>query len=198
LGLFSLIKNLKCILRDCMIDKTKQKFLDAALKLFAEKGYIGATTLAISEEAGFSEKTLFRKFKTKKNLYDKVLAKNTEKMEKEFASIFENLEYENSRDILENFVRSLAKTGWNNFEFIFLSTTHKSPLFEPMMSANMDFLGKFLEETIGNEKINYRILGVTISSFIFLITVERHFGRTIIDFDVALDEFIENLLLYIE
>ena len=49
-----------------MADETKQKILDTALKVFAEKGYKGATTLTIAEESCFSEKTLFRKFKTKK------------------------------------------------------------------------------------------------------------------------------------
>jgi len=31
----------------------EQKFLDAALKIFAEKGYKGATTVTIAKEAGF-------------------------------------------------------------------------------------------------------------------------------------------------
>ncbi|MGZ7107882.1 MAG: TetR/AcrR family transcriptional regulator, partial [Methanobacterium sp.] len=44
--------------------------MDTALKMFAERSYLGAKTKSIAEEAGFSEMTLFRKFKTKKNLYD--------------------------------------------------------------------------------------------------------------------------------
>ena len=67
-----------------MTDKTEQKILNASLKIFAEKGYNGATVMAIAEEAGFSEKTVFRKFKTKKNLYDTVLIKNGEKFVQEF------------------------------------------------------------------------------------------------------------------
>ena len=31
-----------------MVDKTEQKILDAALKIFAEKGYKGATTRGIA------------------------------------------------------------------------------------------------------------------------------------------------------
>ena len=49
-----------------MSNTTEQKILEAALKMFAQKGYKGATTMIIAEEAGFSEKTLFRRFKTKK------------------------------------------------------------------------------------------------------------------------------------
>ena len=66
-----------------MIDETERKLLDAALKIFSKKGYTDATTIAIADEAGFNEKTLFRKFKTKKNLYDQVLSLNAEKYKKE-------------------------------------------------------------------------------------------------------------------
>lgn len=59
-----MIKSLEILQWIAMADETKQKILDAALKIFAEKGYKGATTMSIAEEAGFSEKTLFRKFKT--------------------------------------------------------------------------------------------------------------------------------------
>ena len=53
-----------------MTDKTEQKILDSALKLFAEKGYDASTTITLAEESGYSEMTLFRIFKTKKNLFD--------------------------------------------------------------------------------------------------------------------------------
>jgi AcrR family transcriptional regulator len=52
-----------------MVNKTEQKIMDAALKVFARKGYKGATTRAIAYESGFNELTLFRKFKTKKKSF---------------------------------------------------------------------------------------------------------------------------------
>ncbi len=58
-----------------MVDKTEQKILDVALKEFAEEGYVGARTRIIAEKSGFSEMTLFRKFKTKENLFNMVLNK---------------------------------------------------------------------------------------------------------------------------
>ena len=181
-----------------MVDETEQKILDAALKIFAEKGYKGATTGSIVEEAGFNESTLFRKFETKKNLYDVVLTKNTEKIEKEFLSVFEDKEFEDSRDLLETYVKNLAKVSLDNFDFLFLSITQKSPLFEISMGRMTDFLEKHIEENIKNEKINYKTLGLTILAFILLINIERYFGRSIIDYDVAIEEFIDNLLLYIQ
>lgn len=47
---------------------------DAALQLFAEKGYAGATTLEIARRADVSETLLFRHFGGKANLYDAVVS----------------------------------------------------------------------------------------------------------------------------
>jgi len=47
----------------------RQQILDAASGLFARKGYQGATTREIAEEAGINEALLFRHFPSKENLY---------------------------------------------------------------------------------------------------------------------------------
>lgn len=44
------------------------KILKAALKVFAKKGYSAATTSEIAREAGIAEGTIFRHFKTKKDI----------------------------------------------------------------------------------------------------------------------------------
>jgi AcrR family transcriptional regulator len=41
------------------------KLLDVTLRLYAERGYLGATTRRIAEEAGVNEVTLFRRFGSK-------------------------------------------------------------------------------------------------------------------------------------
>lgn len=50
-------------------ESTRQVVLDAALRKFGEKSFLGATTIEIAEEAGVSEKTLFDLFGDKKTLY---------------------------------------------------------------------------------------------------------------------------------
>ena len=52
---------------------TSQKIIDSSIRLFGEFGYLGTSTKAIAEAAGISEMTLFRKFKTKQNLFDSML-----------------------------------------------------------------------------------------------------------------------------
>jgi AcrR family transcriptional regulator len=50
-------------------ETTRQQVLDAAIKKFSEKSFLGATTIEIAEEAGVSEKTIFDLFGDKKTLY---------------------------------------------------------------------------------------------------------------------------------
>ncbi len=52
---------------------TKERILEAAYKCFSSKGYLGATTREISGLAGVSEVTLFRHFKSKRELFEEVL-----------------------------------------------------------------------------------------------------------------------------
>ncbi len=52
---------------------TKQQLLEATLKLISEKGYLGATTREIAQEAGVTELTLFRHFGSKERLFEELL-----------------------------------------------------------------------------------------------------------------------------
>lgn len=46
----------------------KKKTLESAIKLFAKQGYNGTSTLQIAKEAGVSQATVFKYFKTKEDL----------------------------------------------------------------------------------------------------------------------------------
>ncbi|MFK5883830.1 MAG: TetR/AcrR family transcriptional regulator [Candidatus Izemoplasma sp.] len=52
-----------------MQDKTNQ-ILKASISVFVKKGYIAATTKEIAKKANVAEVTLYRKFGTKKNLFE--------------------------------------------------------------------------------------------------------------------------------
>lgn len=49
-------------------NKRHQQILDAAMTVFLRKGFNGSTTKEIAKEAGVAEGTIFRYFKTKKDL----------------------------------------------------------------------------------------------------------------------------------
>ena len=79
-----------------MTNNTEQKILDAALKEFAKKGYDATTTRRISKTAGFTETTIFRKFGSKKNLYNQILDYGMKKLEDEYFSV-QNLDQKFNR-----------------------------------------------------------------------------------------------------
>jgi AcrR family transcriptional regulator len=54
-------------------EPTRNKILAAALKLFSQKGYLGATTRQIAKEAGVAEVTLFRHFLSKEKLFEEMI-----------------------------------------------------------------------------------------------------------------------------
>lgn len=54
-------------------DDTRERILEAAARVFAEKGYARATTRALAEAAGVNEVTLFRHFGSKANLFAAVV-----------------------------------------------------------------------------------------------------------------------------
>jgi AcrR family transcriptional regulator len=54
-------------------DDTRQRILEAAAHLFAERGYARATTRALAEAAGVNEVTLFRHFGSKEGLFSAII-----------------------------------------------------------------------------------------------------------------------------
>jgi AcrR family transcriptional regulator len=57
---------------------TRDKILEAAMKLFADKGFSGTTTKEIAELAGVNEALIFRYFSTKRDLYGAIIEKKIE------------------------------------------------------------------------------------------------------------------------
>jgi len=58
-------------------DKTDQ-ILKASISVFVKKGYLGSTTKEIAAKANVAEVTLYRKFKTKQNLFEQSVRNITE------------------------------------------------------------------------------------------------------------------------
>jgi AcrR family transcriptional regulator len=53
---------------------TREKILDASLRLFSKKGFLGTTTKEIAQKAGVAELTLFRHFSSKERLFEEMIA----------------------------------------------------------------------------------------------------------------------------
>lgn len=181
---------------DCKVDKTKQKILDVALKLFSEKGYAGATTKIIAAKAGFTEMTLYTKFKTKQNLFDQVMIYGMKKLNDDASSILlVDKEFNSSVDFLDTYVRNLEKFVWNNFEFFKLGFNQERKISEMfLMEGSYDF-SKYIEKNLPNQKIDYMAFTLSIFSFVYMYDLGKYHGRQDTSIEVLLDKFIYNLSL---
>ena len=64
----NILKSYFSISHDETFPPGKKKTIEAAIKLFAKQGYHGTSTLQIAKEAGVSQATVFKYFKTKEDL----------------------------------------------------------------------------------------------------------------------------------
>ncbi|WP_424354287.1 TetR/AcrR family transcriptional regulator [Methanobacterium sp. MBAC-LM] len=182
-----------------MTDETKQKILDAALKLFSKRGYAGATTRIIAAEAGFTEMTLYTKFKTKQNLFNQVMIYGMEKLNKDASSlIFVDKEFEDPKDFLETCVKNLDKFFWNNFEFFNLGFNQDRKVTGPIWKESTEGFSKYIEKHIPNQKIDYMAFTLSIFSFVYMSNLGRYQGGHNPLRDQILERFIYNLTLCIE
>ena len=179
---------------DYMADNTAQKIIDAALKVFGEKGYKGATTRVIAEKAGFSELTLFRKFKTKENLFDMALIQNIIEFKKEFHSILLENRSEDPEEFLKKLIKDIAKIVDDNFEFIHIINNEKSEASEPFKKEFINSLSNYIKKNIPNSKMDYKALGITIFMVTYGISLSKNHGETFINHEEILEGFINNSL----
>ena len=160
-----------------MTDETKLKILDAALKLFSEKGYGGATTRVIAANAGFTEMTLYTKFKTKQNLFDQVMIYGMGKLNEDASSIlFIDKEFEDPQDFLETYVKNLVKFVWNNLEFFRIVFNQDRKIVGPIMKESISDFSKQIETHIPNQKIDYQAFTLTIFSFVYMFNIGVYLG----------------------
>ena len=193
---------------DYMTDKTEQKIIDSALKIFAEKGYTGATTRVIASDAGFTEMTLYRKFKTKENLFKAVLNRSNQKMMEDFGLIFMDKKFKNprnsvsgprnevsygSREFLEILIRNLVKLGQNNFEFIKITMNESNRISGNFIEEFVDHISIYVEKNVQNKEMDYRIFVFNILSFIYLLLL--NYGHSFKDQEEAIDKFINNIFV---
>ncbi|MFD1735086.1 TetR/AcrR family transcriptional regulator [Bacillus salitolerans] len=92
------------------------KIIEAAAVTFAEKGFAATSTSEIAKKAGVAEGTIFRHYKTKKDLLFSIVRPTIERLlaphlAKSFAKDVFTVQYES----YEDFLRKLAK---NRYEFL--------------------------------------------------------------------------------
>lgn len=177
-----------------MTKETEEMIMETALKIFAERGYLGAKTKAIAEEAGFSEMTLFRKFQTKRNLYNMVMEKNQNKLIVDFEHLFNDDQYDSVDEFMKNFIKNISILIESNFEYIIIST-HEGP--ESSKSGNLNSkLLKALEKYIQNQEIfkdstlDFEVFTFNVVTFTYFVISDKMRGKLFDDHDEVIDKFI--------
>jgi AcrR family transcriptional regulator len=98
-----------------MSDK-QRKILEAAIETFSEKGYSGSSTSEIAKKAGVAEGTIFRHYKTKKELLLAIVTPTVARFVAPFfIKTFAKEVFENEYERYEDFLRVVAK---NRLEFV--------------------------------------------------------------------------------
>lgn len=105
-----------------------EKIIESAIKEFAEKGYLGASTNKISKSAKVSKGTIFYFFKSKEKLYIECLKKiigNFEKLFLEFLKKNKELDFFDL--IISWSYEKIKLMQKNQYYFMFLKTTENLP-----------------------------------------------------------------------
>ena len=114
--------------------KTRSALLQAALELFAERGFNGSPTALIAKRAGVASGTLFFHFKNKEELIHELFKEVRVKIEKKALESFSE-----QMPMRERFLRAfseLLRYGLDNpNEFKFIEQYHFSPLSDRESSS---------------------------------------------------------------
>lgn len=117
-------------------DDKRAALLQAALELFAEKGFHGATTALIAKKAGVASGTLFCYFSTKDDLIHELFLEVRAK----FLEAMEPLPKQ--MPIRERFIRTITRLLRfilaNPKEFVFIEQYHFSPHFTTCEEGSLE------------------------------------------------------------
>lgn len=105
---------------------TKDKILEAAVKLFTEKGFHDTSMAAIAKEACLGKGTLYWYFSSKEELFEEVVIREGRKIIKETHNFTIQEEGQSAGDILKSFFRLNFKRIYRNKKAIGLFTNTES------------------------------------------------------------------------
>lgn len=191
------------------MDKTEQKILDAAIKVFASEGYEGATTRKIAEAAEVNEVTLFRKFQSKENILRAVITINRDIILKTLESVLRMEKEENIEMCLRTLGMGLMKVMRErvNIMVILISEGRRNPeiaaILESVIQIIVARISEYFEFLIINGKMRNtdpRTAALTFLCYLSYMSQLRGvisdnvLGSCKEDFDVFIDIFINGIL----
>jgi AcrR family transcriptional regulator len=139
----------------------EEEILEAAIKIFSEKGFSAATTSEIAKEAGVAEGTIFRYFKTKKDILIKVMTKVLEILGEKLiierlTNLFEENKEKSERDILIIILKDrleMFEKYWDMIKIVATEMQFHEDLREAFMKSVVT-KGKNVVETFLSTGVN--------------------------------------------
>ena len=132
------------ITKEERIPPGKKKTLESAIKLFAKQGYNGTSTLQIAKEAGVSQATVFKYFKTKEDLLYTIIVPVIPKL---FSSFLGRVKKANSiQELISYVVRDrfeFLEENRNTVRIVFSELLTNEELKKQLLSSNLKIFEEF-------------------------------------------------------
>ncbi|MHB0977015.1 MAG: TetR/AcrR family transcriptional regulator [Candidatus Aquicultorales bacterium] len=178
-------------------ESTKERILDAALELFAEKGFASTTTKEIAAGAGINEVTLFRHYGTKANLFQEGVARFSP-----LETLTKNVDDRLTGDLvhdLELLARNYLDIAQSRIRYIkvAIGELNRTPELLEAVSQVLMYLGAHLESHLKDLRKSgripdgdYRLLSQMFYTLLFQYVLVRDVFMSGL-YEATADEFVE-------
>ncbi|WHY18463.1 helix-turn-helix domain-containing protein [Paenibacillus sp. G2S3] len=146
------IEELLAISEEDKLTPKQISILHAAIEVFSEKGYAAAATSEIAQKAGVAEGTIFRYYKTKKDLLLSIIGPTMSRMlapfvMRNFNGVL-NVPYDSFEEFLRMFIINRLEFARKNFKIlkILIQEIPFQPVLREQFAENI--LSKVLERVI--------------------------------------------------
>ena len=179
------------IMKEEKMPPGKKKTLEAAIKLFAKQGYNGTSTLQIAKEAGVSQATVFKYFKTKEDLLYSITLPVLPKLYLVFLGRVQNA------NSIQELIRYIVR---DRFEFLEENSNTVKIIYSEILT-NENFKKQVIESTleifdefdIKETLYNYKKINPEINENLTTAEIIRSFAGPIITYVAQRFVLFENV-----
>lgn len=187
--------------------KTRQSLVDAALKLFGQRGYSGTTLRLIAEEAGCSRGPIYWHFANKEELFEEILAYSQAPLEQLVAIHHDSNDPERAADefsrqwlrllVDDNYFRQSFEIFLNKTEFteaVSESLERERALTASLIATFASWVTRYREKAKVSASSASETVALSMYGYLMGITQSWLFDSGITDLDNNLDFFVGEFL----
>jgi AcrR family transcriptional regulator len=178
-----LAKSRKPVISEELSEKRKNQILEAAIQVFSKKGFEGSTTKEIAKKAKVSEGTIFRYFKTKKEILIHMLNILSEQ------TLFDFVEQIESGLEPQEAIKSLLKRHYrfivNNQDLIKILVYEvqfhkdlKEKFYNDVLNRIIEFTTDIISEIMPDSKIPPRTIAENLMAIFLGLTLVHTFKNS--------------------